>query len=274
MDTLLSIGDFSRMTYLSVKALRHYHDVGVLEPARIDPATGYRFYRPSQVATAQIIRRFRDLGMPLDEVRAMLSAPDPDGRNQTITAHLARLERQLEETQEAVASLRVLLSGTTRTPTVDYRDEPLTPAFAVVERVAASDAIEWWMGAFTELHRAVRSGAGHRAGLDGVLFPDDFFTDEEGEVIAFVPASGTPPRSGRVMAFDVPAARVAVVTHNGPFSDLDRTYGELGLWVTERALAAPGPVRERYLPLGDEKDLLNHRTEVCWPVSGANAVPW
>ena len=46
MSVLVPIGDFSRMTHLSVKALRFYHDQGLLEPARIDPATGYRFYDP------------------------------------------------------------------------------------------------------------------------------------------------------------------------------------------------------------------------------------
>src|SRR4051794_16289330 len=48
MTPRLSIGDFSRMTYLSVKALRHYHEQGVLEPAEVDPATGYRYYAPGQ----------------------------------------------------------------------------------------------------------------------------------------------------------------------------------------------------------------------------------
>ena len=52
---LLTIGDFSRMTHLSVKALRHYHDMGVLEPAVIDPFTGYRSYDTSQVPAAQVI---------------------------------------------------------------------------------------------------------------------------------------------------------------------------------------------------------------------------
>src|SRR5919201_5451110 len=91
---LLSIGDFSRMTYLSVKALRHYHDVGVLEPAEVDPATGYRFYVPSQVGLAQMIRRLRDLGMPLDDVRTIVQAPDPETRDRTLVEHLRRMEDQ------------------------------------------------------------------------------------------------------------------------------------------------------------------------------------
>src|SRR5437879_6867461 len=105
MQVLLPIGDFSRMTYLSVKALRHYHDVGLLAPAQVDPATGYRFYDPSQVTTAQVIRRFRDLGMPLEDVKAVLDAPDVMARNQVIVAHLERMESELEQTQATVVSL-------------------------------------------------------------------------------------------------------------------------------------------------------------------------
>src|SRR3954454_15212509 len=99
MTTKLSIGDFSRMTYLSVKALRHYHDVGVLEPAEIDPSSGYRFYLPSQVGMAQMIRRLRDLGMPLDEVRNIVLAPDAATRDEALVAHLRRMEEQLAATQ-------------------------------------------------------------------------------------------------------------------------------------------------------------------------------
>ena len=76
MDVLLTIGEFSKMTYLSVKALRHYHDVGLLTPVTIDPASGYRHYASSQVATAQAIRRNRDLDMPIDEVRQVITASD------------------------------------------------------------------------------------------------------------------------------------------------------------------------------------------------------
>ena len=267
MDVLLSIGDFSRMTYLSVKALRHYHDVDLLEPASVDPSTGYRFYRPSQVATAQVIRRFRDLGMPLDDVRSVLQAPDLDTRNQAIVAHLERMERQLAQTQETVASLRGLLEGGRAPVEVTNRSDPLTPSFAIIERVRAADAVAWWMTAFGELHKALRSSAATRTGPDGALFPDDFFEQEEGELVAFVPAAGTPPAGGRVVGYDVPAADLAITSHHGPFSDLDQTYGALGTWVAERAVGATGPIRERYLPLGDEDDLLNHETEVCWPVS-------
>ena len=107
----LSIGDFSRATHMTVKTLRHYHQIGLLEPAEVDPDTGYRRYATDQIPAAQVIRRFRDLDMPLEEIQAVLSAPDLRTRNQRITAHLVRLEEELGRVQSATASLRDLLAA-------------------------------------------------------------------------------------------------------------------------------------------------------------------
>ncbi len=75
----LTIGAFSRLTHLSVKTLRYYHEVGLLEPAVVDADSGYRYYRPGQAHSAQLVRRFRDLGLPVADVKAVLAATDLDG---------------------------------------------------------------------------------------------------------------------------------------------------------------------------------------------------
>jgi DNA-binding transcriptional MerR regulator len=270
--TKLSIGDFSRMTYLSVKALRHYHDVGVLEPASIDPDTGYRFYLPNQVGVAQMIRRLRDLGMPLDEVRTIVTAPDNETRDATLVAHLRRMEAQLAETQLTVSSLRTLLQEPADTLSVSTQRIEATQAIAITEHVRADDAIAWWMESFNTLHGVLRSGVVQRAAHDGALFPAEFFEEAAGEVTLFVPvesiegvdATRLPPRVSTPI---IPAITAAVAVHDGPFGDLDRTYGALGRWVLERSAGTDGAIREYYLPTGDPDDLLAHSTEVCWPVS-------
>ena len=81
MRLRLTIGDFSRMTQLSVKALRHYHEIALLEPIAVDPDSGYRLYDVDQVPVAQVIRRLRGLGMALDDVKRVLQAPDLSSRN-------------------------------------------------------------------------------------------------------------------------------------------------------------------------------------------------
>ena len=75
----------------------------------MDPQTGYRHYTTAQIPVAQIIRRFRNLDMPLNDIQAVLAAPDLQTRNDVIASHLSRLEGNLARTQGAVASLRNLL---------------------------------------------------------------------------------------------------------------------------------------------------------------------
>jgi DNA-binding transcriptional MerR regulator len=272
---LVSIGDFSRMTFLTVKALRHYDDVGLLEPARKDPSSGYRYYRPEQVAQARLIRRLRDLDLPVDDVRAVLSAPDEATRNAVMVEHLDRMSRQLEEVQETVESLRRMLSDQAEEVAVTYRDEPATMVLAIRGHVDGDSVVSWWMEAFTELHRLLRTAGITRTGPDGADFPTEFFAEGAGELVAFVPVDRVPALAsisdGRVEAMTRPAVRCAVAVHDGPMVDLDGAYSAAGRSVMEQALASDGPVVERYLPLSgpghDPDDLLAHTTEVCWPVS-------
>jgi DNA-binding transcriptional MerR regulator len=274
MNVRLPIGDFSRMTHLSVKALRHYHDVGLLEPVEIDPTSGYRFYEPAQLPVAQVILRFRDLGMPLDEVKAVLRAPNVAARNAVIVAHLDRMESQLESTQSTVASLRTLLERPPTPIAVDYRSIPATRTVAIVEAVSAEDIEEWWAGAFQELYSVLASAGVAQSGPAGALYSNELFELELGDVVAFVPVSDHVVASGRVTEFEVPAAELAISLHAGPFGDLDQTYGALGTYVAERELGVDGPIREYYLVTPfDTLDESAHRTEVGWPVFQTAAAP-
>jgi len=190
MSVLVPIGDFSRMTHLSVKALRFYHDQGLLEPTRIDPATGYRFYDPRQVPVAQVIRRFRDLDMPLDQVKAVLKAPDLETRTKEIIAHLTAMEEKLAEMQMSVASLRTLLEGPPVRPAVEFRSIPATPALAVRGTVSVEEAWAWGADAFDELYGRLDRAGLTPAGPGGALFPAGFFEVERAELTAFVPVNG------------------------------------------------------------------------------------
>jgi DNA-binding transcriptional MerR regulator/effector-binding domain-containing protein len=267
MQVRLAIGDFSKMTHISVKALRHYHDVGLLEPAEIDPDSGYRYYEASQLRTAQVIRRFRDLDMPLDEIRAMLEAPDIAARNAIIAAHMRRMESQLAVTQAAVISLRSLLERPPAPSTIEHRSVGEVRALAIVERVTAADLDAWWAGAFTELDRALRDAAVAATGPRAALYPAEIFEEEVGEITAYVPVAAAVTGSGRPRMTRIPAAELAVAVHHGAFGDLDQTYSALGVYVAEREIGVDGPIRENYLVTPfDTSDASEHVTEVCWPV--------
>jgi DNA-binding transcriptional MerR regulator len=263
----LSIGDFSRMTYLSVKALRHYHEVGLLEPADVDPCTGYRFYDTAQVPTAQVIRRFRELGMPVEQVKAVLDAPDLAQRNALIVNHLERMESQLEKVQSTVSSLRTLLEPAPTQIAVEYRSVPRVRAASIASTVKLAEIEPWWLAAFAEIYDTLRAAGVRPTGPGGALYPTELFTDEVGEAVVFVPIADPLESSGRVRVIELPPVELAVALHQGSHSGADRIYGALGTHVAERALGVEGPIREHYLVTSDDTmDETQLRTEICWPV--------
>ncbi|MGY1831204.1 MerR family transcriptional regulator [Geodermatophilus sp. SYSU D01180] len=259
---MLAIGEFSRLTHLSVRTLRRYHDAGLLEPAAVDEATGYRYYSADQIPTAQVIHRLRELDVPLPDVQRILRSPDPRARAGLVTDHLRRLEAELDRTRAAVASLRRLLRPEPPPLEVELRAVPAATVAAVEDDVDHDDVLGWYPGAMAELDAVVDEPAGPPGGL----YDNALFETGRGHVLVYRPTT-RPPRSGRVHPVTLPAVELAVATHVGEHDDIDVTYGELGAWVVANALAVAGPVRETYLTgPRDTPDPSAWRTEIGWPV--------
>jgi DNA-binding transcriptional MerR regulator len=240
VEASLTIGDFAQATHMSVKTLRHYHRVGVLEPADIDPDTGYRRYTADQIQIGHLIRRFRDFDMPLEEIRAVLSTPDLATRNQIIAAHLARLE---------------------------HRSVAATHVAAISETIDLADAPSWYQGAQGELYATIDAQRTRTAGPAGGIYSNDLFAHERGAATVFVPVDGEIAAVGRVTALELPPVELATIVHSGGDDSFDRAYGALAAHVARHALAVDGPIRERYL-IGrrDTDDETAWRTEIGWPI--------
>lgn len=263
----LAIGDFAKATHLSVKTLRNYHRIGLLAPAEVDASSGYRRYTIDQIPTAQIIRRFRDLDMPLEQIGAVLQAEDPDSRSKLISKHLARLEQELVQTQAAVASLRSLLEGPPLTLDIEHRQEPETMSAAISASITLEDLGAWFQGALGEIFATAGAQDVDTAGPPGAIVSNAFFEDERGEITVYVPTFEPVRPVGRVEAVTVPAVELAVIVHQGSHDEVDRAYGALAAYVSERALAVEGSIRERYL-VGrhDTTDPAKWITEIGWPI--------
>ena len=274
MATGLTVGDFSRITHLSVKTLRHYHEVGLLEPATVNPGTGYRYYSAAQVPTAQVIRRLRDLEMPVSQVKAVLDAPDASARNALISAHLGRLEAELAQTRAAVESLRSLLQPPQNALVIEHRSVPAVRAAGISAVVSQPDVLPWWQGALGELHATVRAQGLQATGPSGGVYASELFQQDRGEATVFIPVAGSVRAIGRVTPVVVPAAELAIIGHRGPLSDADLSYARLGSYATRHEISVDGPLREYYLRgAADTPDEAEWRTEIGWPIFRADASP-
>jgi DNA-binding transcriptional MerR regulator len=258
----LTIGEFAQLTQLSVRTLRRYHESGLLEPASVDPSSGYRYYTSDQIPSAQVIHRLRELDVPLVEVGEILATEDPQARADLIAGHLQRLEGQLERTHAAVTSLRQLLRPDVEVLQVHLQSLPARTVAGISGEVDHSEVLAWYADAMAELDEAV----GAEAVPPGGRYANELFTAGRGEVLVYRPVSDA-PTVGRVTAVVLPPVELATTIQHGPHDDIAVTYGRLGRWVVEHALAVDGPIHETYLcGPRDDPTPSSWRTEIGWPI--------
>ena len=273
MADRLTIGEFSRITHLSIRALRRYHEQDLLVPAEVDPATGYRYYAPAQVRPALTIRRLRELDLPLAELRRFLEAESAGGAEagrgaaqQVVAAHLRRLEDRLGRTQRAVRELRELLDPEAERA-VSLEVLPPQHVLAVSLDVAPGADLGWYGAAMRDLDAA----AGRRpVSPPGGRYEHRLFTEGHGRATVYLPAE-PPPQPGApatVRELRLPRRSAAVATHSGPHDDLDLTYAAVGSFAARSGLRSQVLVEEVYLVGPRDTDQPDAwRTLVAWLVA-------
>jgi DNA-binding transcriptional MerR regulator len=268
-DGLMTIGAFSRASLLSIKALRAYHEAGILVPARVDPATGYRSYHASQLIDAEVVRRLRGLDLPLAEVREVVIARDPEVTRRILDRHRARMESHLHDVVRIVGELQEGVEVPAAHTPVHVRDVPAVPTLARRGQVSEAEFPTFLDAAYEDLDKATAELGLTPAGPVGALYAPAITGDGAEDIEAFLPLDRPiePPEGIGLAAGEVPAAQVAVLVHVGPYDTLGQTYRLLGAWVAHHAVTADQRVREIYVvSYGDTPDPSDFRTEVHWPI--------
>jgi DNA-binding transcriptional MerR regulator len=184
-DGPMTIGRFADLSGLSIHALRHYDDVGLLIPDEVDPSSGYRRYRREQVRTARLVRALRWVDLPIDDVRAVIGDSDGELTRQTLNRHRQRLERRRGRLAAQITDVdRFLEEGLTMAP-----DKPGCRPVQIkiaVEDMTAS--IAFYREAFGFRYDVTRrtEDEDHSSFVFGTYGQDDFFLihllDDTGEV--------------------------------------------------------------------------------------------
>jgi DNA-binding transcriptional MerR regulator len=123
---LVPIGTFARRCRLSVKALRHYDELGLLRPRHVDLTTGYRYYSRQQAPAALAIALLRSLDVPLPAIRELLRDDDPETLARVLERERARRARDIARAETALRSIeRLMRAGTfSRTASRCVRSRP------------------------------------------------------------------------------------------------------------------------------------------------------
>jgi DNA-binding transcriptional MerR regulator len=267
MRNLLPIGRFSEVCRLSIPALRHYDELGLLPPAAIDPDTGYRYYSISQAADAERIRTLRLLDMPLPEIKAILAA-DPDRTRTLLEGHRQRLADQVERSRYAISLLESMLrEGPAAAYEVHLREASPEIVASIRRRCTWESLGACVGGSIGEIVGAVLDQGVRITGPAYTAYHSASATEDELDLEVGLPTDEAVEPAGPVVPGTLPGGLIAATLHCGRYDDIAGAYRALGEWLADHGHETAGPPREIYLVSPDRAtDEAALRTEVAWPI--------
>ena len=188
---LLNIGIFSVLTGLSIPALRHYDEIGLLRAASVDPTTAYRRYAPEQVPVGRLVRALRAVELPIDAIREVVDASASAVTAAVLGDHRARLT----ERHQALAQTLTVLD--------DYiengvRMKPTTPtACRIVEINLGADDVEKARAFYESVFAVEFSEDAHDDGFVHLLASFGSWPSDEFFLLNISAATDDPHRAGR-----------------------------------------------------------------------------
>ncbi|MDX6739597.1 MerR family transcriptional regulator [Actinocorallia sp. A-T 12471] len=258
---LLTIGRFARLCRLSVKRLRHYDDLGLLPPDRVDATTGYRYYAPERAPDALAVALLRDLDVPLPAIAAVLAASGEE-RAGLLRAERDRVAARIARDRARLAVLDRLAEGRALDYKIALAEVPAL-RLAAVRAVCGPADLGARTGECVMRLLAAMTDARWAPPLYGI-FPLDLVDGMTVSVGAL--AEGEPPGTSPLA---LPAVNAAVTLHRGPYEEIPLAYHALLVWISGRGLAPRGPAREEYLTGPGEAGPENLLTRLAVPVGPA-----
>jgi DNA-binding transcriptional MerR regulator len=271
---VLKIGDFARLSLVSVKALRYYDELGLLKPARVDEFTGYRYYSASQLTRLNRILAMKDMGLSLDQI-ALLQDNEltPDQVRGMLRLKQVELSQQLVEGQARLARIEAWLQA--------FEQEVTMPAYDVVLKKVAPLQVAQVRGVapdmeqigptlerlFDQVMRFISQQGAASIGPGITLYYDTEPREGAISVGACMAFEGELHAGELVQVVELPACEtVASVIHHGSFSTLNQAYNAILTWIESNGYHISGPNRELNLEYERGGDQSKFVTEVQFPV--------
>ncbi|MGB7859289.1 MAG: MerR family transcriptional regulator [Acidimicrobiia bacterium] len=246
---LVPIGRFSKMTRLSVKALRLYDENGLLTPAYVDPASGYRYYDLGQANRAEAVRILRSVEMPLDEIQTVLDTNDPELAHKQLVAHRERLAERLAIQERTLRYLETLIQrkeGIMPYEVEIIEETPQTVAATKVNTNLSKIADDIGSGFGSVVHAMGREGV-DPSGPPLIVYHHVIDEETDGDIEICVPVNTAFDGDGQVYTRELEGGAMATAIHHGPYEEIAPAYHTITGWISEHGHEIAGPPREIYL---------------------------
>lgn len=261
---MLPIGEFSQMCMVTAKTLRHYDGIGLLKPARYQAETGYRYYDASQLKDMQFIRKLKNYGFSLEEIKELLHA-DSTALKKAMEKKLAFLAAEIEWQKSLLSLMKKDICNLEKGMdfmNIEKMDIKLVETMDTnIVSVRENIAIRDFDKLFAKLINLMeQTGAACAGGLLAIYHSPEFDPEETDLELGF-PVTAASDHT-RTLKGETCAAAV----HKGEYSKLHETYSRLGAWVDSRGYSIFAPPYEIYLNDPREVPPDQLLTEVYFPI--------
>jgi DNA-binding transcriptional MerR regulator/DNA gyrase inhibitor GyrI len=246
---MFSIGQFSRITGLTVKTIRLYHEKKLLIPKWVDETTGYRYYDDRNIERARAISYMRELMIPLAEIQDILDrfAEDADILD-FLEKHREAIHLKMEQLNKAALSLDDIIQKEKEAKKMIEESSYLVEEKAVEEvRVAGLR----WKGRYGDVGK-VFSKLGKLAGrnIRGKpmnLYYDAEYKENDADIETCYPVAENIKKSGDLILHTLPGGKCVSLIHKGPYENLNRSYAKIMEYIQNKKYETVLPIRELYL---------------------------
>lgn len=268
---MFGIGEFSKVTGLTVKTLRFYHEEGLLLPSFVDPQTGYRYYDAVKVETARAITFLRGLEFSVGEIREILRHGGDEAFLDVMERHKAVLQQRIRRLRKAAHSLDQFISDERQARTMSASDDQVQEKALeplLIGGVRMKGRYSDCGKGFGRLGRALGR---HICGKPLLLHYDTEYREDDADFEACFPVRRAVAADG-VSVRELPAARCVTFVHKGPYERLGHSYARVFAYVKEKGYRVVMPTREVYLKgpgMIFKGNPRNYLTEIQVPVEDA-----
>jgi effector-binding domain-containing protein len=272
---MFKIGDFSKLSRISVKALRYYDEIGLLKPVKVDQFTSYRYYSADQVPRLNYIVTLKNMGLSLEEVATLINNDlTPSQIRDIFILKKGELQRRVSEEQRRLGQVEKLLK--------QIEKEGAMPEYKITikkvepQLIASIRDVLPTYSDVGPLYGEIFKYLGKKfvfkpAGPLMMMCHDNEYKESDVDVEVAVPIGKKIPGSDRVKIYELPGLKKAACTvYKGPYEGISEAYNALMAWIESNGYQITGPDRNLYFTDPNKvKDPAENVTEIQFPVEKA-----
>lgn len=269
---MFSIGEFSKITGLTVKTLRFYHEQGLLVPTCVDDQTGYRYYAETKINVARAIAYLRALDFPLAEIEVLLKDQREAELIEALQRHKRSIELRIKNLRTVKQSLDELIQELQENQIMSTEKLEIQEKVVEAQLIAGVRMKGRYQDCGQGFSKIGRRFGRHICGKPLLLCYDHEFREDDADFETCMPIRKWQPADG-ISVRELPGGRCVSLLHKGPYDQLGRSYAKLLSYVKTKNYKIATPCREIFIKgpgmifRGNPKKYL---TEIQFLISGDN----